>query len=73
MLALEGSYEVPGGPLGNIFNRRIGERIAIGQMGNLLGRLRAYVKQRYRDVQLSSPTVEQLNALSKRSKESDHG
>lgn len=63
MLTLEGSYEPPGGKLGHVFDRLIGERLAYGTMDHLLGRLRRYVEYRYHTFQQSCPTVGQLNEL----------
>jgi len=67
ILALEGSYEPPGGLAGRFFDRFIGERLANGTMDHLLGRLRRYIKYRYRAFQRACPTIEQLNELERTS------
>jgi len=61
MLALEGIYDVPGGFIGKIFDRFIGERLAFGTMDHLLRRLQHHVERHYRTFQRTSPTIEQLN------------
>ena len=67
ILALEGSYEPPGGLAGRFFDRFIGERLANGTMDHLLDRLRRYIEDRYRAFQQACPTVEQLNELERTS------
>jgi len=68
ILALEGSYEPPGGLPGQIFDRFIGRRLAYGTMDHLLDRLRRYVKQRHVAFQQACPTNEQLNELDRSSR-----
>jgi len=63
ILALEGSYEPPGGLSGQIFDRLIGRRLANGTMDHLLDRLRRYINDRHVAFQQACPTNEQLNAL----------
>ncbi len=63
MLQMEGSYEPPGGHMGRLFDRLIGERLAYGTMDHLLDRLRRYVEHRSRVFGQTCPTVEQLNEL----------
>jgi hypothetical protein len=67
ILALEGSYEPPGGLAGKFFDRLIGERLANGTMDHLLGRLRRYIEYRYHAFQRACPTIEQLNELERTS------
>ncbi len=62
ILAIEGSYEAPGGWPGYLFDRVLGERLAIRTMEHLLRRLQDDVYARHRQFQKSSPTVQELNA-----------
>ncbi len=62
-LALEGSYQPPGGQLGSLFDSLIGQRLARRTMDNLLKRLCRYVERRHRAFQQSCPTVADLNEL----------
>jgi|GEM_PF-2997416 len=62
LLAIDGSYTVPGGKLGALFHRVIGERLAFSTMDHLLDQLRRDVEQRYQAFVAASPTIEELNA-----------
>jgi len=71
ILALEGSYEPPGGLAGQIFDRLIGGRLANSTMDHLLDRLRRYINDRHVAFQQACPTNEQLNE-SERSHRTEH-
>ncbi len=73
ILALEGSYQPPGGLAGRVFDRFIGRRLANGTMDHLLGRLRRYIEHRYRAFQQACPTIEQLNELERPARSEKHG
>jgi uncharacterized membrane protein len=73
ILALEGSYEPPGGLAGKFFDRLIGERLANGTMDHLLDRLRRYIEQRHLAFQQACPTIEQLNEVERPARSEKHG
>lgn len=62
ILTIEGSYQAPGGWPGALFDRCMGERLAVRTMEHLLHRLRDDVRARHRLFQQSCPTVHELNA-----------
>jgi uncharacterized membrane protein len=72
ILALEGSYEPPGGFAGQIFDRLIGRRLANSTMDHLLDRLRRYINDRHVAFQQACPTNEQLNELERSSRPEIH-
>ena len=66
-LAIEGSYEPPGGQFGRVFDRFFGQRLACGTMDHLLARMRRYIERRFRAFQVTCPDIEQLNELERMS------
>ncbi|MDQ2991483.1 MAG: hypothetical protein M3R30_01525 [Candidatus Eremiobacteraeota bacterium] len=62
ILAIEGTYQPPGGWAGHLFDRVVGERLAVRTLEHLLRRLRDDIRARHRLFQQSCPTVQELNA-----------
>lgn len=62
ILAIEGSYEAPGGWLGALFDRVMGERLAYRTIDHLLHRLKDDVCARHLLFQQSTLTLQELNA-----------
>ncbi len=60
-LGLEGSYDPPGGSFGKVFDRVIGQQLAMRTMANLMHRLARHIEVRYKNFQASLPTIEELN------------
>ncbi|MDQ6932482.1 MAG: hypothetical protein M3160_04830 [Candidatus Eremiobacteraeota bacterium] len=64
-LALEGSYEPPLGPVGEVFEATIGRNIARGTINGLLQEIKASVQDQWNRQRLKYPDVETLNKAAK--------